>query len=165
MDSFNLSSDIKFFIYGKIFMAVNPKTLYDMHIFQDMDADALGKISSLMNYMKVQEGELLTQNGQNAHTFYVTLSGNFMLSFNEDRAFTLHERGQIIGWSSVVTPFRYTATAVALTRGEVLSLSAASFRELLMGDARISEILMKKINPIISERMLFYERTKRKMDS
>ena len=146
-------------------MAVNPKTFYDMPLFRDMDADALGKISSLMNYMKVQEGELLTQNGQNAHTFYVILSGNFMISFNDDRAFTLHERGQIIGWSSVVAPFRYTGTAVALTRGEVLSLSAASFRELLMGDARISEMLMKKITPVISERMLYYDKTKRKTGS
>ena len=146
-------------------MAVNPKTLYDMPLFRDMDADALGKISSLMNYMKVQEGELLTQKGQSAHTFYVILSGSFMISFNEDRAFTLHERGQIIGWSSVVTPFRYTGTAVALTRGEVLCLSAASFQELLMGDARISEMLMKKINPIISKRMLYYDGMKRSVDS
>ena len=146
-------------------MAVNPKILYDMPIFRDMDADALGKISSLMNYMKIQEGELLTQKGQNAHTFYVVLSGNFMISFNEDRALTLHERGQIIGWSSVVTPFRYTGTSVALTRGEVLCLSAASFRELLMGDARISEMLMKKINPIISKRLLFYDGAKKRVAS
>lgn len=142
-------------------MAVNPKTLYDMPLFGDMDADALGKISSLMNYMKVQEGELLTQKGQGAHTFYVILSGNFLVSYNDDRAFTLHERGQIMGWSSVVTPFRYTGTAMALTRGEVLCLSAASFRELLMGDARISEMLMKKINAIVYKRMPYYAGTKR----
>ena len=146
-------------------MAVNPKTLYDMSLFRDMDADALGKISLLMNYMKVQEGELLTQKGQNAHTFYVILSGNFMISFKEDRAVTLHERGQIMGWSSVVTPFRYTGTAVALTRGEVLCLSAAAFRELLMGDARISELLMKKINAIIAERMPYYAGRKKAVNS
>ena len=132
-----------------------------MPLFGDMDADALGKISSLMTYAKVQEGELLTQRGLTAHTFYVILSGNFMISFNEDRAFTLHKKGQIMGWSSVVTPFRYTGTAVALTHGEVLCLSAEAFRELLMGDARISELLMKKINTIVSERMPYFAGTKR----
>jgi len=146
-------------------MAVNPKTLYDIPLFGDMDADALGKISSLMNYMKVQEGEVLTQKGQGAHTFYVVLSGNFLISFNEDRAFTLHEKGQIMGWSSVVTPFRYTGTAVALTRGEVLCLSAEAFRELLTGDARISDLLMKKIYAIFSERMPYFSGTKRAADS
>ena len=142
-------------------MAVNPKTLYDIPLFGDMDADALGKISLLMNYMKVQEGELLTQKGQGAHTFYVIMSGNFLISFNEDRAFTLHEKGQIMGWSSVVTPFRYTGTAVALTHGEVLCLSAEAFRELLRGDARISDLLMKKIYAIFSERMPYFSGTKR----
>jgi CRP-like cAMP-binding protein len=142
-------------------MAVNPKTLYDMPLFGDMDADALAKISSLMTYTKVQEGELLTQRGQAAHTFYVILSGNFLISFTENRAFTLHEKGQIMGWSSVVTPFRYTGTAVALTRGEVLCLSSDAFRELLIGDARISELLMKKLNIIVSERMPYFIGTKR----
>lgn len=145
-------------------MTVNPKMLYDMRLFRDMDAEALGKISSQMNYMKVQEGELLTLKGQNAHTFYVILSGSFMISFNEDRAFTLHERGQIMGWSSVVTPFRYTGTAMALTRGEVLCLSSASFLELLRGDARISDMLMKKINAIVTDRLPFFNGTKKTVD-
>ena len=142
-------------------MAVDPKALYDIPLFEDMDSNALEKISLLMNYMKVQEGELLTQKGQGSHTFYIILSGNFLISYNEDRAFTLHEKGKIMGWSSVVTPFRYTGTAVALTQGEVLCLSAASFRELLMGDARISEMLMKKINAIVYRRMPYYAGTKR----
>lgn len=146
-------------------MAVDPKTLYDIPLFGDMDSSALEKISLLMNYMKVQEGELLTQKGQGSHTFYVILSGNFMISFNEGRAFTLHEKGQIMGWSSVVIPFRYTGTALALTPGEVLCLSATAFQELLMGDARISDLLMKKITAIASERMPYFAGTKGTVDS
>ena len=51
-------------------MAVDPKTLYDIPLFEDMEADALEKIASLMNYLKVQEGELLIQKGQGAMAYY-----------------------------------------------------------------------------------------------
>ena len=141
-------------------MAVDAKTLLGIPFFEDMAEDALQMIDSLMHYMTVQEGEILTQIGEGAHTFYVILSGNYMVSFKEGRAFTLHEKGQIMGWSSVVKPFQYSGTAVALTRGEVLYMSRENFRELLQGNARISDMLMKKINAIITERMPYITGTK-----
>jgi len=141
-------------------MVVDLKTLHGIPLFGDMDADALEKISLLMRPMKVQEGEILTQRGESTHSFYVILSGNYMVSYNDGRAFTLHRKGQIIGWSSVVTPFKYTGTAVALTVGEVLSMSSEDLRQLLQEDARISEQLMLKISAIISERMPYVTGTK-----
>jgi len=134
-------------------MAVEPKVLYGIPLFEDMDEETLHKISQLMHHTIIQEAEVLTQKGEGAHSFYIILSGNYMVSFDQGRAFTLHEKGQIIGWSSIVTPFKYTGTAVALTRGEALSMSSEDFRVLLQEDARISEKLMLKISAIISERM------------
>lgn len=136
-------------------MAVDSKALLNMSLFEDMDEEALKKISQMLQTTAVQEGEMLTRKGETAHSFYIILSGNYMVSFDEDRAFTLHQKGQIIGWSSVVSPFKYTGTSVALTRGEVLSMSSEAFRELLQEDARISELLMVKISAVVSERMPF----------
>lgn len=141
-------------------MAVEPKVLQNIPLFDDMDEEALYKISRMMHLATVQEGEILTQKGEGAHTFYVVLSGNYMVSFHEDRAITLHEKGQIIGWSSVVSPFKYTGTAVALTRGEILSMSSEEFRRLLQEDAQVSEKLMLKISAIVSDRMPYVTGTK-----
>lgn len=141
-------------------MAVDPKTLSAISLFREMDEAAIEKISRLMSAVPVDEGEVLTQKREPAHSFFVILSGNYMVSFEDDRALTLHKRGQIIGWSSVVAPFKYTGTAVALTRGEVLSMSSEAFRQLLQEDARISELLMLKISAIVSERMPFVTGTK-----
>lgn len=141
-------------------MAVDSKMLQDISLFEDMDGEELGKISLLMHHIKIQEGEVLTQKGEGAHSFYVILNGNYMVSFDDGRAFTLHEKGQIIGWSSIVSPFKYTGTAVALTRGEALSMSSEDFRLLLQDDARISEKMMLKISAIISQRMPYITGTK-----
>jgi CRP-like cAMP-binding protein len=141
-------------------MVVDPTMLLELSLFEKMDKESLEKISQMMHPMDVQEGEMLTRKGDVAHSFYIILSGSYMVSFDEGRAFTLHRKGQIIGWSSVVSPFKYTGTAVALTRGEVLSLSSESFRELLQKDSRISELLMLKISAIVSERMPYITGTK-----
>lgn len=142
-------------------MAVDPNTLLDISLFEGMDQDGLEKISGLMTMAEIQEGEALTRKGDTAHSFYIILSGNYMVSFDMGRAFTLHLKGQIIGWSSVVSPFKYTGTAVALTRGEVLCLSSEALRQLLQEDARISERLMLKISAIVSERMSYVTGAKR----
>jgi CRP-like cAMP-binding protein len=141
-------------------MAVEPNMLQGISLFEDMDEEARQKISLLMNRITIQEGEILTQKDEGAHSFYVILTGNYMVSFDNDRAFTLHEKGQIIGWSSIVTPFKYTGTAVALTHGEALSMSSEDFRQLLQEDARISEKMMLKISAIISQRMPYVTGTK-----
>lgn len=141
-------------------MAVDAKTIHNILLFEDMQEDALQKIARLLNHMNVHEGEILTQRGEGAHTFYIILSGNYLVSFSDGRAFTLHEKGQIMGWSSVVSPFRYSGTAVALTRGEVLYMSSEDFRELLQGDAVISDVLMKKITAVVTERRPYVTGTK-----
>ena len=141
-------------------MAVDPKTLSTISLFSDMDETAIEMISHLMSRMETQEGEVLTQKGEPAQSFYIILSGNYMISFDEDRAITLHDSGQIIGWSSVVSPFKYTGTAVSLTKGEVLSMSSLDFRRLLQENSRISELLMMKISAIVSDRMPYVTGTK-----
>jgi CRP-like cAMP-binding protein len=78
-----------------------------------------------------------------------------MLYFKEGRAMTLHKEGDIMGWSTIVTPFQYKGTAVALTDGEVLSMSGQEFLQLIQGNSSIGDKIMKKINKIIAERMPF----------
>jgi CRP-like cAMP-binding protein len=144
----------------RIYMAVEPNMLRNIPLFEDMDEETRYKLSRLMNHILIQEGDVLTQQDEVAHSFYVILAGNYMVYFKNGRALTLHERGQIIGWSSIVTPFKYTASAVALTRGEALSMSSADFRQLLQEDNRISEKMMLKISAIISKRMPLITGTK-----
>lgn len=141
-------------------MAVKPEALHGIPLFEDMEEGALLKLSQLMQHITIQEGEVLTVKGEGAHSFYIVLNGNFMVSFNDGRAITLHEKGQIIGWSSIVSPFKYTGTAIALTRGEALSMSSGEIRLLLQEDARISEQLMLKISAIVSQRMPYVTGTK-----
>jgi len=134
-------------------MSTDIQTLKSLDLFADLNFGEIEQIAPLMHLMKVTEGEVLTQKGEPARTFFIILSGNFMLSFNKERSFTLHNKGNIIGLSTVVTPFRYTATAVALTDGLALSMAGQEFLRLIQSNSAIGDKIMRKINKIVSERM------------
>ena len=134
-------------------MSTDIQTLKSLDLFADLNFGELEQIAPLMHLMKVTEGEVLTRKGEPARTFFIILSGNFMLSFNEERSFTLHNKGNIIGLSTVVTPFRYTATAVALTDGLVLLMQGQEFLRLVQSNSALGDKIMRKINEIVSERM------------
>ena len=134
-------------------MSTDIQTLKSLDLFADLNFGELEQIAPLMHLMKVTEGEVLTRIGEPARTFFIILSGNFMLSFKEERSFTLHDKGNIIGWSTVVTPFRYKGTAIALTDGLVLFMPGQEFLRVIQSNAALGDKIMRKINKIVSERM------------
>ena len=134
-------------------MSTDIQTLKSVDLFADLNFGELEQIVPLMHLMKVTEGEVLTRRGETARTFFIILSGNFMLSFKKERSFTLHNKGDIIGWSTVVTPFRYKGTATALTDGLVLFMPGQEFLDLIQSNSAIGDKIMRKINKIVSERM------------
>ncbi len=134
-------------------MSTDIQTLKSLDLFTDLNFGELEQIAPLMHLMKVTEGEVLTRRGEPASTFFIILSGNFMLSFNEERSFTLHNKGNIIGLSTVVAPFRFTGTAVALTDGLVLLMQGQEFLRLVQSNSALGDTIMRKINEIVLERM------------
>ena len=141
-------------------MPTDIQTLKSLDLFGELTSEELNQIAPIIHPVKVSEGELLTQRGEPATAFYVVLKGNFIISFKDGRAFTLHERGDIIGWSTIVTPFRYTGTAVALTDGEALTLQGDDFLQVIQGESSIGDKIINKINPIIAERVPYFSRDK-----
>ncbi len=130
--------------------------LESLDIFSDFTPKEIEKINALVHHQRLMEGEVLICRGDHAKTFYVMIVGNFMVHFKEGTAFTLHNRGDIMGWSSILAPFQYNGTAVALTEGEVLAIEGSELLELIQSDSVIGDKLMKKINPIVGERSLHF---------
>ncbi len=136
-------------------MTVDICLIESLDIFAGLKHAELELIASLMHKTRVTEGEVIARRGDSAHACFIVLSGNFMISFNKDRAITLHNKGDIMGCSAVVAPFNYTGTATALTNGEVLSMPGQDFLSLIKSNPALSNKIMKKINGIISERSPF----------
>ncbi len=136
-------------------MPINTITLESIALFDALNPEELKQVQSLACPAQVDEAEILTRIDAPARTFFIILSGNFMISFKGGRAITLHDKGKIMGWSTVFTPFRYKGTTIALTEGEVLSIPGDKLLNLIQSNAALGDKIMKKINAIASERMFF----------
>jgi CRP-like cAMP-binding protein len=136
-------------------MPTDPMALGSLDLFAEMKPAELERVQSIALLMQVAEAEILTRIGAPAHNFFIVLSGNFMIVFKDDRAITLHDKGKIMGWSTVFTPFRYKGTTIALTEGEVLSIPGDKLLNLIQSAPALGDKIMKKINTIASERMFF----------
>lgn len=126
--------------------------LKNLEIFNELLPEEWEAVHALLNHLKVIEGEELIREGDRAHTFFIILRGHFMIHYKDGRAVTLNKKGDIMGWSSVVSPFRYTANVTALTEGEILSIPGDKFLELLQSNAELGEKLVKNINEMVSSR-------------
>lgn len=138
-------------------MTVEIEFIESMELFHELDITGLVKIASLMTPIKVREGEVLTQRGEPALKFYILMKGNFIIQFAQGRAYTIHEPGSIMGWSTLMTPVIYKGTAVALTDSRVLEIPGSELLELICSDSLISEKIMKRVNKVIEERMRFLD--------
>ncbi len=126
-------------------MPSEKEILQSMDLFQGLGRDAIATLAKLMRPVRVKEGEVLTKRGDVAHTFFVILSGNYMVHFPDGKAFTLHKPGDFIGWAILVASTRYNGTSVALTDGEVLALKKADFMRVIQQDLAMGNKIMQTV--------------------
>ncbi|MCK4467685.1 MAG: Crp/Fnr family transcriptional regulator [Desulfobacterales bacterium] len=136
-------------------MSVDTNIIDSLNLFEDLSHAEMEEIASLMRRIRVTEGEAITRRNAPAHTIFILLSGNFMVFFKDGRSYTLHNKGDVIGLSTVVLPFYYTGTAVALSDGVVLSMPGQELLRLIESNPVLSNKIMKKINQIVSARLPF----------
>lgn len=129
---------------------MNVQDIQELDIFSELTDHEAEQITAITTKMKVMEGETLSRAGDPADTFYITISGNYMRSYENGRAMTLHEKGFIIGWA-IMAPFRYKSTTVSLTDGVVLAIDGSGLLRLVQGDSAFGDKLMGRIHSILSE--------------
>ena len=133
-------------------MPTEINTLKSIPLFDDLNSDELEILCPIVHQVMVGEGELLTERGMAAHTLYINLSGNVMVSYKGGRAITLHNKGDLVGLSVGIVPSVYKGSAVALTEGELLSISRQDLVDLLQGHNELGDTIMKKVNDVSAER-------------
>lgn len=134
-------------------MTIELNFLSKLDVFSDLTQEELLEISGMAHSMKIKEGEILIHEGMHATTMYINVKGAFMISFHHDRAMIVQDRGEIMGASAIVSPYRYTGTATALTDGEVVSITGKDFLRFMQGHVQLGDKMMKKIDRIFTQRM------------
>ena len=67
--------------------------------------------------------------------------------------FTVNQPGEIIGWSALVEPYKYTATAMCKSDTRVVRMSRESLEEIIIQHPSDGLAILRHLTGIISQRL------------
>jgi CRP-like cAMP-binding protein len=127
--------------------------------FAGLEEQALGALATLADQRHFAEGETIFRQGEPAATLYLLLDGWVDVTVDCDAQGVRREllmtltQGEVFGWSAVVEPYIYTASAHCATPVTVLAFSGAALLALFATDARLCYTLMNRICRVIAGRL------------
>ena len=136
---------------------VSPELLRRFTFFGGFSDEELKQLAMAAREQVASANEILFTEGKHAHDLYFLAEGeveilNLGSGSNEGIALSSLPAGELLGWSAVIEPYIYTATARATRPSRVIVFAGAEL-EKLMSDDHFSCLLMKKIAQVIGQRL------------
>ena len=138
---------------------VSMQMLRSSDLFGELSEEKLEQISRLCQEEVYPGRATILQEDEEAQTLYILRDGlvtiRIQSAAHEDGLMVdaVNERGRTFGWSALIEPRRYTASAVCLGEVKVLAIDGAELIKLLDEDPQLGFTVIKKIAGIISSRL------------
>jgi CRP/FNR family cyclic AMP-dependent transcriptional regulator len=138
---------------------VPPEILQRFSFFPGLSADELNGLSIIARETSFQRGDCIFHEGDTAHALYLLLEGWVDVLINteardDQRALMMTlTAGDIFGWSAVVEPYVYTASAVCASPVKAISLSRVELQALFEIDQGFYCTIVTKICHVIASRL------------
>ena len=138
---------------------VTPEMLSEFDLFKGVSNDTLKEVASISQTVRVAKGEHVFKEGEQADKLHLLISGSIALRVNLTSrpdfvtVSYIHLPHQTLGWSGVVSPNHYTASAYCEEDTELLVIPSDKFMKILQDDADAGFRIMLRITQIISDRL------------
>jgi CRP-like cAMP-binding protein len=124
--------------------------------FAGLGDDSLDRLARLATYATLDAGAIVFRAGDPATTLYLVIEGWVDIVAGEDephQLLTAVTAGDVLGWSALVEPYRYTAAARCATAVRALAFRGAETRALIQSDATLCYALMGRLCRVIAGRL------------
>jgi CRP-like cAMP-binding protein len=138
---------------------VSVQMLRDSDLFGELSDEKVGQIARLCREEVYPGRATILQEDEEAQTLYILQDGLVTIRIRSTAhegglmVDAANERGETFGWSALIEPRRYTASAVCLGEVKVLTIEGAELMKLLEEDLQLGFTVMKKVAGIISSRL------------
>jgi CRP-like cAMP-binding protein len=142
---------------------VPAEVLQRFPFFPGLSADELNGLSIIARETSFQRGDCIFHEGDTAHALYLLLEGwvDVLISTealaearDDQRGLMMTlTAGDIFGWSAVVAPYVYTASAVCASPVKAISLSRVELQALFEIDQEFYCTIVTKICHVIASRL------------
>jgi hypothetical protein len=127
--------------------------LRKVDILQELLEEELQSIASFFEEEDVVAGKILCKEGANAERLYVLEQGKVSISSKKGDPYDIDTPGKIVGWSFLVPPFLYTATAVTTTPCKVLVIKSPDFYYVVHKEPKMGMRVINNLSQIIASRL------------
>jgi CRP/FNR family cyclic AMP-dependent transcriptional regulator len=138
---------------------VTPEMLSQTSLFEGLAEEPLKAIADISDEVKCPHGEVLFWEGDPAELLYILLEGEInifvQLSSSPGRVTVsvISQPYQTLGWSGLVVPHAYTATALCEADSRLIAIDGEGLMEVLKGDPAVGFAVMGRIAEVMSSRM------------
>lgn len=138
---------------------ISPEMLAGFDLFKGVSEETLSQIASISQIVRVAKGEFVFKEGEQADTLHLLVGGSIALRVNLTSrpdfvtVSFIHNPHQILGWSGVVAPNHYTASAYCEEDTELLVIPSNRFMDVLQNDPDAGFRIMLRITQVISDRL------------
>jgi CRP-like cAMP-binding protein len=136
-----------------------PEMLAEFDLFKDVSKEVLAEISGICETIKVEKGGYVFREGERADKLHLLTSGSIALRVNltsrpdSVTVSFINTPHQTLGWSGVVAPNHYTASAFCEEATELISIPSSEFMKILDRHPEAGYKIMLRITQIISDRL------------
>jgi hypothetical protein len=126
-------------------------------ILRGLSEEQRHQLKSLGDRLSYEPDNVIFNEGTEARNFYLVEEGRVAIEsrFAQGMRFPISivAVGQAFGWSALVAPYIYTATAVALSRARVIAIEQATLLARMRSDPSFGLTFMENAAGIISSRL------------
>ena len=133
--------------------------LSEFPLFKDLPENLLDKLATFCEEETYEQGDFVFREGENADSMHFLLEGNIVLKVkltSRPESITVsavNQQHESFGWSGIVPPYIYTASAVCEAKCKVLTLPGNKFMELLQTNPEAGFTVMQRLTELISSRL------------
>jgi CRP-like cAMP-binding protein len=133
--------------------------LSEFALFRNLPEDLLEKIAKLGEEASFSQGDAIFREGDEANKLHFLLDGEIILKVkltsrpDHITVSAVRQQYESFGWSGVVSPFHYTASAFCEEDCKVLMIPGKEFINLLDENPESGYAVMQRITEIIASRL------------
>ncbi len=131
--------------------------LKSVDILEGLSKDELQSIAPYFVEENVDAGVTLCEEGARAERLYVLEHGTVSISFKTGGQYYIAIPGKVVGWSFLVPPFLYTASAVTKTPSKILVIKSPDFYYVIHREPQMGLKVINNLAQVIASRLKGHE--------
>lgn len=138
---------------------LTPEMLAEFDLFKEVSRETVQAVAAISETVKVKKDDFVFREGEVADKLHLLVSGSIALRVNltsrpdSVTVSFVNRPHQTLGWSGVVTPNHYTASAFCEEDAELIAIPSEKFMQILDQNPEDGFRIMLRITTIISDRL------------